>query len=147
MTITVRVNGHDYRVGKMGALAQFHVARRLTPVLAIMGITAHQLSQAMAKGAASDFDFLPMLGPISEVVSKMTDEESEYVIFTCLGVVERAVVLQGTEPKHQHVTTQGQLVFQDMDMPTMLRLVVAVVQDNLGGFLPGPGAGPQPPGS
>jgi hypothetical protein len=136
--ITIKVDGHEYRIGKLNAIKQFHVARKVAPVLALMGVTAHQLSQGIGEGGLDDF--MPLLAPITDVVSRMSTEDADFVLFECLGAVERAIVLGPSETKHQRVTTMDrQLVFQDMEMPTMLRLVVEVIKDNLGGFLKGLG--------
>jgi hypothetical protein len=68
----------------------------------------------------------------------MTDEDVEYIIFTCLSVVQR----QQPDGRYQGVANlqARSLQFQDIDLPVMMRLAAAVVQENLGGFfalLPG----------
>lgn len=140
---TTEIDNHSYRVGKLDVLQQLHLARRLAPMLAVMGVTAHQLMQGDTKEGIDGF--MPLLAPITEIVARMTDEEANYIIFRCLAVVERAIPISASEVKYQHVSVQEQLMFQDMDMGTMLRLVVEVVKVNLGGFMKGLGdAAPSP---
>lgn len=125
----IEVNGHWYAIGKMGALTQFHVSRRIAPILAQLGISIHTLQTGMDKDLT---DFVPVLGPVTEMLSKMSDDDANYILFTCLGVVTRQ---QGE--KFASVSAGTNLMFDDIDMPTMLRLVVEVVRDNLGGFMSG----------
>lgn len=154
--IELRVADHNYRVGRLSALQQFHVGRRLAPVLAVMGVRAARVAADMARGVppggaegaegeelerlAEDAElamvFMPVLPAMADVISKMSDEEANYIIFECLGVVEREV----TDGRWQVTCTQKQLMFQDdMDMGVLIRLVAAVVQENLSGFLKGLG--------
>lgn len=125
--ITIAKN--TYRIGKLNALQQFHVARRLAPVLATMGLSLRQLADG---SKMSIDDFLPVLGPVTEILAHMTDEDSNYVIFSALSATERK---QGD--KWGPVVNGVSLMFQDMDLPEMMRLVVEVLKENLGGFLMG----------
>lgn len=119
-----------YSFGKLNALAQFHVLRRLAPVIASVGLSIPAL-QAM-KGE----DFTVLLGPVSEILAKMPDEEADYVLFTCLAVVSR----EQDGGRYAAITAGKKLMFEDIDMVLMLRLVVEVIKFNYGGFLKGPGA-------
>lgn len=125
----ITIASNKYRIGKINALQQFHVARRLAPVLAAMGVSLHQLSSG---AKVSMDDFMPILGPVTEILSRMSDEDSNYIIFSALAVTERQ---QGD--KWAPVVNGVSLMFQDLDLPAMMRLVVEVLKENLGGFLTG----------
>lgn len=128
----IEVAGQLYRCGKIPALQQFHVVRRLGPALVVAGISVEMLRTGMKM----DVDELAsMVGPVMEVVSKMRDDDVEYIIFTCLRAVQRKqgdawaeVVAPGT--------TAG-LMFQDIELPQMIRLVMEVLKENLAGFSTG----------
>lgn len=125
----IEINGVQYRSDRMDAKKQFHVARRLAPLLAGLG--------GALKGDKAGFS--EFIGPIAEALSKMSDEDTDYVIDACLRLVHRR---QGEV--WQAVTTRsGDLMFDDIDLPVMLRLTVAVIQQSLGGFFPaGPSTSP-----
>lgn len=125
----ITIAKQTYRIGKMNALQQFHVARRLAPILATMGLSLRQLADG---SKMSIDDFLPVLGPVTEILARMSDEDSNYVIFSALAVSERK---QGD--KFAPVVVSANLMFQDLDLPAMMRLVVEVLNENLGGFLTG----------
>lgn len=140
MASEVTVGGNVYRVGALNALQQLHVSRRIAPVMATMGISLAQLRG----GASLDLDaMMTSLGPMAEVVSNMSDEHVEYIIATCMGAVLRKQGADSWAP-----TVQGALpMFADIDMPTMLRLTVQVIMNNLAGFLKEPGAPAASPSS
>lgn len=126
---TLDIGGVVYQIGKMNALNQLHVGRRLLPALVAVGIRAEDLQK---KGDISMVDFME---PAVKLMGTMRDEDVNYVLFRCLAVVQRK---QGD--RFAPITAGERMMFEDIDMPTMVRLVGAVLQENLGGFfalLPG----------
>lgn len=154
---TLEVNGAIYRTRMLDAFTQFHVGRRLAPLLAVSGASAGGLIRSQAEQAAATGKplddimnaetFMPLLPLMAEVLSRMPEDDCNYVLKHCLQVVDRQV----SEGAWQCLSTpDGQLMYQDLQMPTMVRLVWEVVQDNLGGFLKGLGveaSSPSPSGS
>ncbi|PXV60885.1 hypothetical protein SAMN04487785_11321 [Dyella jiangningensis] len=122
------ISGQTYQSGRLNARQQFHVARRLAPVLG-------GLADASAAGAES---FSKFLQPIAEAISGMSDGDCDYVLDTCLSVVRRQ---QG--PSWAPVMSSSKaMMFDDIDMSVMLQLASKVIQENLGNFFPGGSAGP-----
>jgi hypothetical protein len=140
-TSEVKIAGNDYRVGKLNALAQFHVTRRLGPMLVVAGISVDMLSKGMK---VEMDDMVAMAGPVMQFLAKMSDEDTDYCIFKCLGVVQR---LQGSSWAALVAADGKTLMFADLDMPVMIRLVLEVLKHNLGGFLEGLGDGLTSPSS
>lgn len=126
---TKQIGANSYRITKMTAMSQFHVSRRLGPILATMGISLQTLSGGFKPDV---MDFAAVLGPATAVMAKMTDEDANYIIFNCLSVVTRK---QGDG--WAAVSTDSGLMFDDIEMPEMIRLVVDVLHFNLGNFLQG----------
>lgn len=111
----------------MGAREQFHVVRRLGP--AIMGFLATGVTGGGIAGA---------IGPIIDHLSKMSDEDSDYVLDHCLNVVQRS------QPNNEWVKVRapnGSLMFNDIELPQLINLTRAVLTENLRGFFPGAAAG------
>jgi len=147
----IEIKGHAYVIGKLSAMKQFHVMRRLAGLLAAMAGAAQA---GFAKGGAPkekgkesaaspppspqvanmmallDGSLDSILEPLADALAKMDDASAEFVIFSCLGVVER----QQTGGGFSKVAVNGQLMFEDIDMATMLTLVAKVLQENLAGF-------------
>ncbi len=129
---TIEIAGQTYRVGRLNAKMQLHVFRRLGPILAAVGksakdmISAHgSLVAAESQGASLN----DLLGPVMDELSKMKDADVDYIIDACLSCCGRkegerfANLMRGTT-----------LVYQDIDMPVMLRLTIEVLKENLGNF-------------
>jgi hypothetical protein len=137
----IELNGSKYQYGKLDALTQFHVARRLMPFFA----TLLEAVTDLRKSLPADFDFKSATledvsskvnifevaaGPISDVLSKMSDEDVDYIIKRCLTVCRK---LQGDS--WAVIIVKNQFMFE-LDLPTMIGLVIAVAQGFLGSLFP-----------
>lgn len=121
MMSEIKIGDHLYRIGRLDARKQFHVARRLAPVLAGLSGGAEKSGGGLMK----------QLMPIADALSKMADEDVDYVLDTCLSVCQRAQQGGQYAPVTAH---NGGLMFQDIDMAQMIQLTVAVIQGNMAGF-------------
>lgn len=131
-TTSFPLNGQEYRIGRLSAMTQFHVSRKILPLLAQVGLSLESLRSLNTAA------MMEIVGPASSVLAAMSMEDADYVVGTCLGAVQRR---QGEG--WQRVWVQGGgLVFQDIDMLHMLRLVVEVLKENLGGFFAVPAGAP-----
>lgn len=133
------IKGQDYRLAKLSVFDQLKVTRKLLPVLA--GLMAdfgsiRSLLPADGKVDKVDFDklkpvFETLLPRIADELASMTEESTNAIIHPCLSVVALKHV-NGWTP----VFNGGELMFDDIDLFTMLQLVARVVADSLGNFLP-----------
>lgn len=128
--LEVVISDKTYRVGKLNAMQQFHVARRLAPALWALGVAAQSAEKAVS---LTDTDSLLALEPVAESISKMSDSEVDYVLQTCLSVVSR----QESKGWAKVQASNGGLMFEDIDMSTMMQLTFTVIRENLGNFFPG----------
>lgn len=126
------IDPFSYQIGKLPAMTQFHVVRRIGPVLAAMGVSISAALQ-VGKDLRADADMMNIMATASDVMAKMSNDDAEYVIFACLAAVKRR---QGD--RWMQVVTGRQFQFQDIDMQLMLRLTVEVLKENLAGFFPQP---------
>ena len=126
---TIELAGSVYSIGRMDALTQFHVARRLAPVVATLGKSIAELTTAEGQQSQEAW-ITEVFGPVMDIVAKMGDDESNYIIHTCLNVVSR----KQEGGKFAPVQRNKQMMFNDIEMPVMFRLVVEVIKENLGGF-------------
>ena len=90
------VGGHSYRARKMSAMDQLHCSRRVSPLLTAFG-------KSIEDGVASDNPF-ESLGPITEFVSRLPDEQVDYVVSKCLSHVSRKPCTSITA---RHITSQS----------------------------------------
>lgn len=128
---SLEVNGHDYQFAKLSALAQFHIVRRLAPIIGELLNGIDPKSFKDGKPNISQADMLKALGPISTALAKLSDEEANYVLFGLLKVVQRKQVGGGWA----NIATGESLMFEDIDMKIMIQLSVKSFMVNLGGFI------------
>lgn len=112
------INGSDYRSGKLDAKKQFHLARRLGPVLAkLPGVPESEIFAAVA-----------------EEIADMSDEQCDYILDTCMAVVKRQ---QGDAWAPVFNARAGVMQFDDIDMSAMLTIARYVIEENLASFFGG----------
>lgn len=126
--IELPIGDRLYQIGKLNAIAQLHVVRRLGPALIVVGISLEALRQGMKVEME---DLVATAGPVMEIISKMSDADFDYIVFTCLGAVQRK---QGDAWAAVVAASTQKLMFADMDFAEIVRLVIAVLQENLGNF-------------
>ena len=78
------INGVQYRAQTMDARRQFHVARRLSAVLAPSADAINGVKDSDSKGA-----FIAAVNSFVDAVSKLPDDQLDYVIDACLDTVSR----------------------------------------------------------
>jgi hypothetical protein len=129
LIVEIQIGEHSYTIGKLTAMQQFHVARKLAPLLGSF------VSKAKSAGIEGKQDreelFADMvLGPMAEAIAGMSDETAEFIIFNCLSVVKRKEGSVLSPVKGPGNT----LMYQDLDFTDMLRIVVEVIKQNLATF-------------
>lgn len=122
--------GNRYRIGKLNAFEQLHVSRKVGPLIPRL-VPAFM---AMAKDGSAIDQIAQLLEPFAEAFADLSDEAVEYVAGTCLSVVQRQ---QGTAWAAVWNKQANCLMFDDMDLSSMLPLVIRVITDNLGPFISG----------
>lgn len=136
----IPIGGHDYSIGRLNALDQLHVSRKIAPIVPnIMPILTEvakgDLEKVIESIEADENAELAGLEPLAkalepfmEAIAKMPEDDVNYVIHKCLSVVKRngSVVCRGES-----------IMFDDLDMNHLLPLTVAVIRTNLGNFIQG----------
>ena len=146
---TLIIGQHNYTIGRLNAIDQLHVSRKIAPIVPkIMPILTElakgdlvklfeKLDGEAAELSISDIDaddlegldgLADALGPLMEVFSQMNEDDVNYLIHKCLGVVKRGTAL---------VSRNNSLMFDDIDLQQIMPLVLAVIRINLGDFIRG----------
>lgn len=124
------IKGVQYRTAKLSVFDQLKVSRKLLPVLA--GVLADfQGIKAAAEGGDVYKAMETALPKIADSLADMSEEDTNAIIFPCLSVVSRQ-----NGKSWAPVMSQGELMFDDIDLMSMLQMVGRVVGDSLGNFLP-----------
>jgi len=112
----MEIDGKEYQLAKLNAMTQFHVSRRLMPVLASMSGEGDVMTKIM------------------KAVGDLTDEDSEYIIGKCLSGCLR----QRDDGKGwAKIYNNGNLLFEDIGLGEIIKLTMATIEENLSGFFTG----------
>ena len=148
-TLDYEIAGERYQSSKLNAFTQLHVLRKLGPVLAKIGpafmmiATQPRLVMNADGSVATNDDGSPRtvepnilddigaIGPALEALSEMSEADCEYVLQRCLAVTRR-FQLGAWAPVFNEQAKR--LMFEDMDLPTMLQIARQVLGDSLAGF-------------
>lgn len=109
------VNGTEYRAGKIDARKQFHIVRRLAPVM----------------GGMVGVNDAEALEPLAKAIASLSDDDADYVLFGLLDCVSRK---QANGLGWAKVSKGNALMFEDIDMAAMLKLAYNAMQANMQDF-------------
>lgn len=120
------IDGVMYATRKMAAITQFHVMRKLAPVVESIGNISD-----LAKGD------IAAVAPLIRAIGAMPEDDCNYIFAKCLAVVSRGNVSPaGTTWTPIWSENANRLMYDDMDLSTMLQLTGRVIQESLANFMP-----------
>lgn len=128
------VGGQRYQSAKMAAKTQFHVARRLAPVLKSFDSVLRGIGDRAA-GAADDDGMLGSIAPFVQALHDISDADADYIIDECLRVVSRE--LPGGTGWAPITGKLSNSLMIDLDMVTMMMITANVLKDQLASFTAG----------
>lgn len=134
-----QIKGIDYRTSKLSVFDQLKVSRKLLPVLAGLLAEYGSIRDMIPKKGGNDAYpehysaiFEKVLPKVADQLAALSEEDTNAIIFPCLAVVSRRQDKSSWVP----VARQNELMFDDIDLLSMLQMVGRVVGDSLGNFLP-----------
>lgn len=148
--VEITLSGNQYRISKLDTFKQLHLSRKLAPLVPEL-VPAFVKIQALIGPAKSDVepemgleqvaDIASLLGPFADALSNLSDKDTEYVTGLCMEVVQRRSGDSWAAVWNKDGKT---FMFQDIELDTMLLLLVKVIQANLGNFIRGLLTSPAP---
>lgn len=128
------LNGRKFKIGKLNAFKQFHIVRRIAPILAdlLPAIGEMQKLQKIKsnKTEAESFDEMAkVLAPLLTGFSKLSDQDSEFVLFGLLSCVETHSM-----GAWSYVVRDSMLMSQDLELPALIQIAGRSFMANLSSF-------------
>lgn len=141
----MQIGQYDYDIGRLNALDQLHVSRKIAPVIPTLMPLLTELSKGgihqmitqlekVQEGDSSQIEAINLNGlaeamtPFMDAFASMPDNDVEYITHKCLSVVSR----NGAK-----ACVNNTLMFDDLNMEHVLPLTFAVIRQNLGNFIQG----------
>jgi len=135
---TFEVSGKKYSADKLDAMKQFHIVRKLGPIIAGLlpaGVAMKDMSAFLEKETAS------VLPGIAEALARLKDEDADFILYGLLSVVKQE---QPNGLGWAPVSSGNQMMYQNISMPDMLKIAFQSGQHNFRDFfsaLPQPSTG------
>lgn len=141
------VRGHRYRDGRMNAFTQFHVTRKLGAGLldnVERAIAAATFTKKLFMSGISPLempteDIVAAIQPFIVALGKMSDEDSEFIIRSCMAVVERQTAGETGWQRAWNVDANAAM-YPDIDLAVMMELSFHVLRSQLSSFFPASGS-------
>jgi hypothetical protein len=126
------IGGRDFKLCKIDAFKQFHIVRRIGPILS--DILPALADAKKLQNSTSDEEKLVGLAkiaaPVMNGLSKLSDVDSELVLFGLLQAVE----MKQSAGNWAKVSSNSMLMIQDLELPILLQLAGRAFVFNLSGF-------------
>lgn len=134
MDNSFEAGGRKFKLGKIDAFRQFHIVRRIGPLLAELIPALAGMNQKKMESASETEkleEFAEVLQPVMSGLSKLSDADADYVLYRLLGAVE---VHQSDFNTWAKVATDTGLMIQDMELPVLLQAAGRSLMFNMSGF-------------
>lgn len=133
--IEFEIDGKSFRADKLSAFEQFHVSRRIAPLIPKLIPIMLEIAKTKGFEDGSLARVIEVMQPFADGLASMSNTDAEYVMGTCLSVIKRK---QGDHWAAVWSASAKAMMFDDMnDIGSMLPLVMHVIQDSLGPFIQG----------
>lgn len=123
----IEFEGATYRLASLDPMTQFHVTRRLAPVMAAFRASVEASAEKADESGGA------IMAGIMSALNEMSDADAEYVIGRCLTECRRK-----NGEAWAKVWAGGRLMFDDIGMPGMVRLTFETIRENMADFFSGP---------
>jgi hypothetical protein len=123
-----------FKLGKINAIKQFQIARRVAPILSEMLPMLDPIAKSMNDQSLSESEKfgkgVVLAKPVLEGFSKLSDKDSEYVLFTLLSSVE----MQQSSGNWAKLANESMILFQDLELSVLMNAAGRAFFHNLTGF-------------
>jgi hypothetical protein len=131
----MKLLGREFKLGKIDPFKQFHIVRRLGPILGDLIPVAQKLQGTLKESGQNEEQKLQAVAelakPVMNGLSKLSDADANTVLLGLLSSVEVKQMPAGNWAK---VARDEMLMIQDIDLSTMLQAAGRAFAFNLSSF-------------
>lgn len=128
------ISGKKFKLNKIDVFKQFHIARRLSPILGeIMQVAPKLKNLDESMSESEKLEAIAQIGkPIMDGFSKLSDADANLVL---LGLCSAVEVHQPLSNNWARVAREDVLMFNELELPVLLQIAGRSFVYNLGGFI------------
>lgn len=127
------IGERNFKLNKINALKQFHIARRIAPILADILPAMSDIQRVTKLEGLSESqkldEFAKIAAPFMNGISKLSDADADKVLYGLLSSVEMQQSIGWAK-----VSTETMLMIQDLELPQLLQIAGRAFAYNLSGF-------------
>ena len=120
------IGDRTYQVGRLNVFKQLKIGRRLAP------LQLQFINSAVPGESELDIDRNLFAASVVATLMQLPDVDFELITNECLNVVQ----VQQEKGWADLKSLSGVLMFDDINPTTILKLTLAVIEENLGSFFP-----------
>lgn len=128
------IQGRKFKLGRLDAMKQFHIVRRMGPILSDLLPAMKDIAGSKnfeAQGEEQKLETIAkFVAPISTGLSKLTDDDANLVLYGLLSSVE----VQQSAGNWAWVATPKMIMIQDLELPVLIQLAGRAFMHNLSSF-------------
>ncbi len=125
------IGSASFKLSKINALKQFHIVRRVAPILSELFPALNKLSKSNGTSEEEKLEqTAEFLSPVIEGLSKLSDKDSEFVLFQLLASVE----MKQEAGNWARISNGEVMFFDNLDLPIMLQVAGRAFMYNMTGF-------------
>lgn len=128
-----QAGGREFKLSKIDAFKQFHIVRRLGPILGDIIPIAKKIAGTKATSQSDEEQFetiAELVKPIMQGLSKLSDDDANKVLLGLLSAVE----VKQSAGNWARISRDENLMIQDLELPVMLQAAGRAFAYNLSGF-------------
>lgn len=133
-SVDFELGGRRFKLSKIDAFKQFHIVRRVGPILADLLPGMQELQKEKNFESLNETQklsaFAKLAGPFMAGLAKLSDEDSERVLYGLLASVE----IQGPTGGWMKIASDRILLAQDLELPQLMNIAGRAFMHNLQGF-------------
>lgn len=130
------IGGRRFKLNKIEVFKQFHIARRLTPIMGDIMAVAPKIKDSIKDEMSEEqkFEIIAKLAkPIMDGFSKLSDDDANLVL---LGLCSSVEVHQPTSNSWARIARDNIFMINDFELPIILQLAGRAFAYNIAGFFP-----------
>lgn len=130
-----QIDGKEFKLSKIDAFKQFHIVRKLGPILGDIIPVAQKLKSLSPKADSTSSDQMVqeigvLVKPIMDGLSKLTEEDANKVLLGLLASVE----IKQSQGNWARIAREDSLMIENLDLKVMLQAAGRAFMYNLSGF-------------
>lgn len=128
-----QIGARSFKLNKIDAFKQFHIVRRLAPIITDLIPILSQIKNVKDEGLSQEeklAEFGRMLSPLTMGLSKLSDEDSDKVLKGLLSAVE----IKQDQGNWSKIVVDSQIMFTNLELPVLLMAAGRSFVFNMSGF-------------